>query len=157
MSIAEALTGRSVEARHTIDASPDEVFDAWVTPELIEAWWGPEGFTTVVRKLDLREGGRFVFEMTASDGVKSSTGGFYREIMRPDRLVMEFTEHCNANLPEGVEEQLEPSLVTVEFLARGPLTEIVVTHAQLRPTYAELARFAWSSGLYKLAGAVEVS
>ncbi len=153
MSIAEALNVRSVEARHTIDASPGEVFDAWVMPKLIEAWWGPEGFTARVRELDLREGGRFVFEMTASDGTVSSTAGFYREIVRPDRLVMEFTEHCNANLPDGVEPQLEPSIVTVDFLARGSQTEVVVTHAELHSAYAELATFGWSGALRKLVGA----
>ena len=154
MSVTQAPTSRTVEARHTIDASPDEVFAAWVTAELIAAWWGPEGFTSVVRELDASEGGRFVFEMIGPDGVSSYTAGFYRELKRPDRLVMEFTEHCNADLPDGVEPQLEPSMVTVEFLKRGTRTEVVVTHAALLPAYSELATFGWSSSLGKLARTV---
>ena len=153
MSIAETLTPHSVEVRHTIDAAPDAVFDAWVTPELIEAWWGPEGFTSVVRELDLREGGRFLFEMIASNGVVSGTAGVFREIDRPRRLVFEFTEHCSANLPDGVEPQVEPSMVTVEFVAQGARTEIVLTHAGLHASYAELADFGWSSSFEKLARA----
>lgn len=46
---------------HMMTATAQEVFDAWVTPELIEQWWGPEGFTAKVHELDLTEGGRFIF------------------------------------------------------------------------------------------------
>ncbi len=155
MNLGETLTTRSVEARQVIDALPDEVFDAWVIADLIEAWWGPEGFETIVHELDLKVGGRFVFEMTAADGTVSTTAGFFREIMRPDRLVLEFTEHCNSYLPDGVEPQLARSVVTVDFLARDTRTEVVVTHAELHSAYAKLATFGWSGALRKLVSAAD--
>jgi len=155
MSIAEAQNSQSVEARHTIDAAPDKVFDAWITPELIEAWWGPDGFTTVVRELEPREGGKFWFEMTSSSGTVSGVAGFYREIDRPGRLVLEFTEHCTADLPDGILPPVGRSFVTVEFKARGAQTEVVVTHTGLLADYGELAAWGWSSSLPKLGGAVD--
>ena len=40
----------------TFQASIDEVWELWTTKEGIESWWGPEGFSVVVRDLDLRPG-----------------------------------------------------------------------------------------------------
>lgn len=142
-------------ARHFIDASPEEVFSGWVTPHLIEQWWGPDGFTTIVRDLDAREDGRFVFEMTAPNGASCLMTGFYRRIRRPSLLVIEIVDHCNINLPAGIAAQQHPSTVTVELLPRGSQTELVLTHDPLWPTYATLATASWSSVLHRLAGLLD--
>lgn len=49
----------------TFKASVDEVWELWTTKEGIESWWGPEGFSVVVRDLDLRPGGDLVYAMSA--------------------------------------------------------------------------------------------
>jgi uncharacterized protein YndB with AHSA1/START domain len=38
----------------------------WTTPDGIARWWAPDGFTTSVDTLDLREGGELVYTMTAA-------------------------------------------------------------------------------------------
>ena len=148
-------TAKTAEARHAIQASADEVFLAWVTPEIIEDWWGPDGFTTVVRELDLREGGRFVFRMTGPNGDSCDMTGRYHVVERPSRLVFEIIDHCLVGLPEGVTPQLEPALVTVEIIARGARTEVVVTHAELEPSFEPLAAGGWTMTLAKLAERIE--
>ena len=50
----------------TFKASLEEVWELWTTKDGIESWWGPEGFSVVVRELDLRPGGELVYEMTAT-------------------------------------------------------------------------------------------
>ena len=47
-------------------APVEDVWDLWTTKEGLESWWGPEGFTIAVRKLDLRSGGILEYAMTAS-------------------------------------------------------------------------------------------
>jgi uncharacterized protein YndB with AHSA1/START domain len=42
------------------------VWELWTTREGIESWWGPEGFTVTVRRLDLRPDGQLVYAMTAT-------------------------------------------------------------------------------------------
>jgi uncharacterized protein YndB with AHSA1/START domain len=42
------------------------VWRLWTTPEGIESWWAPDGFSTEVRALDLRPGGELVHAMTAT-------------------------------------------------------------------------------------------
>ncbi len=50
----------------TFRASMEEVWELWTTKGGLEMWWGPEGFTTAVSKLDLRPGGEFEYAMTAT-------------------------------------------------------------------------------------------
>jgi uncharacterized protein YndB with AHSA1/START domain len=50
----------------TYQASLDDVWALWTTKSGIESWWGPEGFSVVVRSLDLRAGGELRYVMTAT-------------------------------------------------------------------------------------------
>src|SRR3989442_1773889 len=56
-----------IRFERTYQAPIKDVWDLWTTKEGIESWWGPEGFATAVRKLDLRPGGGFEYAMTATD------------------------------------------------------------------------------------------
>lgn len=47
-------------------ASLDEVWEMWTTRDGLESWWGPDGFTSTVRSLDVRPGGHFEIEMEAT-------------------------------------------------------------------------------------------
>src|SRR5207249_6402569 len=44
--------------------SVEDVWELWTTKAGLESWWGPEGFTTAVSKLDLRPRGEFEYAMT---------------------------------------------------------------------------------------------
>lgn len=145
-----SAAAQSPVARYTIDASPDAVFLAWITPELVADWWGPEGFTTVVLKLDFAEGGEFKFEMTAPNGESCCMTGIYRQIQQPSLLVMEIIDHCNLGLPKGVSPQLRTSVLTVEFIEQQGKTEVVLSHTNLVEGYDSLAAESWASSLKKL-------
>ena len=43
-----------------------DVWELWTTRKGIESWWGPEGFTVRVRRLDLRPGGQLLYVMRAT-------------------------------------------------------------------------------------------
>jgi uncharacterized protein YndB with AHSA1/START domain len=51
-----------------IDASVVKVWAAWHDPDKIAKWWGPEGFRSTVKELDIRAGGRFEVIMHGPDG-----------------------------------------------------------------------------------------
>src|ERR1700694_3763995 len=55
-----------ITLERTYEASLEDVWDLWTTKEGIESWWGPEGFTVKVRKLDLRPGGALEYAMIAT-------------------------------------------------------------------------------------------
>lgn len=50
----------------TFPTDPTTVWTLWTTPTGIARWWAPDGFTTTVDVLDLREGGDLVYTMTAT-------------------------------------------------------------------------------------------
>ena len=56
-----------VTLERTFQASIEEVWALWTTKEGLAGWWAPEGWSMAVRALDLRPGGEFVYETTATD------------------------------------------------------------------------------------------
>ena len=58
---------RKVVIERTYAASIEEVWELWTTKQGIESWWGPDGFSVKVHKLDLRPGGEMRYAMTAVD------------------------------------------------------------------------------------------
>lgn len=46
---------------------PAQLFAAWTRPELLQQWWGPNGFTNTFEIFDLREGGKWKFVMHGPD------------------------------------------------------------------------------------------
>ena len=69
-------------------AAPRElVWRAWTEPEHFARWMGPDGFTTTVREMDVREGGTSRYTMRGPDGTDYPNRVIYREVVRPERLV----------------------------------------------------------------------
>jgi uncharacterized protein YndB with AHSA1/START domain len=116
-----------VEAKvtHRFMASPEQVFDAWLDPEIISAWMAKDvpgkGIGKVKRvEVDPRVGGGFVFSDMRAQG-EAVHWGSYREIHRPHKLV--FTWITSA------EEQDDPSIVTLVILPHPDAgTAVTLTH-----------------------------
>ena len=47
-------------------AAIEDVWELWTTQAGLESWWGPEGFTTRVHRIDVRAGGELRYAMTAT-------------------------------------------------------------------------------------------
>jgi uncharacterized protein YndB with AHSA1/START domain len=59
----------------------------------VKRWWGPKYYTSPSCKIDLREGGRYVFAMQAppeQGGQVSYSSGVFKKIIPMERL--EFTQ-----------------------------------------------------------------
>lgn len=53
---SETMT-RDLVVTRVFDAPLADVWRAWSDPDLVMRWWGPEGFTSPLAKMDFREGG----------------------------------------------------------------------------------------------------
>jgi uncharacterized protein YndB with AHSA1/START domain len=60
-----AMNPKQFVIDRNLKASVQKVWRMWTTKEGLEKWWGPEGFSSTVRHLDVRVGGRFEIVMTA--------------------------------------------------------------------------------------------
>ncbi len=59
---------RTLVISRLIKAPVALVWGAWMDPETLPKWWGPDGFSCKTKRIDLREGGEWVFDMIAPDG-----------------------------------------------------------------------------------------
>ena len=58
-----------IESMVVVDAPIEKVWEAWTSPEHLEAWWGPGGFRTTTSRFDLTVGGQWAHTMHGPDGV----------------------------------------------------------------------------------------
>lgn len=63
-----AVARRTLVLQREIAAPVALVWQAWTDPEALPLWWGPEGFSCRTRRIDLRAGGEWVFDMIGPDG-----------------------------------------------------------------------------------------
>lgn len=63
------------------------VFDAWVKPEHLVHWWGPDGFTVTITEMDVRPGGEWQSVMHGPDGTDYKNRSVFIETNRPNRLI----------------------------------------------------------------------
>ena len=61
---------REIVLTRVIDAPRELVYAAWIDPEQIQAWFGPEGFAIETHAIDLKPGGVWHFDMVAPDGTR---------------------------------------------------------------------------------------
>ncbi len=80
------VAGRTMLLSRVIRAPRSAVWGAWVNPETLPKWWGPEGFSCRTQRIDLRSGGEWVFDMIAPDGTVFPNHHRYVEIRPEERL-----------------------------------------------------------------------
>ena len=124
--------------RRTFTASRERVFRAWIEPRALEHWLRPRGMSMTVRSLDARMGGSFWFDLENS----SSIVGTYLQIVPPEKLVFTWSG-------EAIRDR--ETVVTLDFLDQGAVTEVVLTHERLTPERRALAEGGWPSLLDALA------
>ena len=113
---ATTTSDREVVLSRVFDAPRERVFEAWVNPEQIARWWGPNGFTTATQQMDARPGGTWRFVMHGPDGTDYDNKITYREIVPPERLVYDHGDGGDAagfNVAVTFEDQDGKTRVTM--------------------------------------------
>ena len=91
------VAGRTMLLRRVIRAPRPVVWGAWVNPETLPQWWGPDGFSCRTQRIDLRSGGEWVFDMIGPDGTVFPNHHRYGEIRPQDRIA--YALHWGENGP----------------------------------------------------------
>ena len=90
--MADAVTARAISITRVFDAPRELVWKAWTEPDRLATWWGPRGWSNPLETitLDVRPGGTFrVTSVSDEDGSEMTSQGVYREVVEPERLVLE--------------------------------------------------------------------
>jgi uncharacterized protein YndB with AHSA1/START domain len=150
---ASNQTDHDVLLTRDIEAPRELVFEAWTNPKHLGEWWGPEGFTNRRCELELRPAGAIRIDLVGPDGTVYPMGGFYQEIVEPERLVF------SSSVLDGLDHSLIDVINTVTFAPRGSKTRVTIEAHILRATeesapYIEGMETGWKQCLERLSAYV---
>lgn len=80
------VAGRTMVLDRVIRAPRSAVWGAWMNQETLPQWWGPGGFSCSTKRIDLRTGGEWVFDMIAPDGTVFPNHHLYHEVRPEERI-----------------------------------------------------------------------
>ena len=131
-----------IVVRRRMPAPREVVYQAWIDPEGLREWMCPGDIVSAEAVLDVRVGGSFRIVMKSKDRVHEHTGS-YQVVDPPAKLAFTWS---------AVENPGEITLVTVEFLAQGEESELVITHEGFtKSDVAERYKMGWGTIANKFA------
>lgn len=153
-----AMPRRRITMERVYNAPIEDVWELWTTKDGIESWWGPDGFKTTVRAMDLRPGGELRYAFTAVEpaqiaflekaGMPTTTEArvTYREVNPPRRLSY---IHLADFIP-GVEPYNVDTVVELTETPQG-VRMVLTFDAMHDEGWTEMAVKGWTNELEKLA------
>jgi uncharacterized protein YndB with AHSA1/START domain len=148
----------AVQLQRTIPAPPEQVYRAWLEPDLLRRWLAPAGLEVTRAEVDERVGGHYGIWQAGSEG---EVGGFECELLElvPNERIVWRWGFVGADRLAG---PTYDSLLTVT-LAEAPngATELTLVHERLEelreamPDIAEDVGPGWEMALDKLAALAE--
>lgn len=100
---------REIRISRLLNAPIEWVWKVWTDPDHIKQWWGPNGFTNTISKMEMRPGGEWDLVMHGPDGRDYKNKSVFREIVKHKKIVY---EHVTG----------PKFLATIEFESRGRKT-----------------------------------
>lgn len=120
-------TDNQIVLTRTVNAAPELVWEAWTNPVHLARWWGPNGFTTTTKRMDVKAGSQWRYTMHGPDGRDYENLVTYICVDKPRQIVYRHDgdDECEAVCFE----------TTATFEARGEQT--LVTLAMRFPSKEE--------------------
>lgn len=146
-----------VRLQRTIPAPPDQVYRAWLEPDLLRRWLAPASLTVTRAEVDERVGGHHRIWQAGADG---DVGGFESELLElvpNQRIVLRW----GFVGPERIADPAHDSRLTITLReAPDGATALTLVHERLdaldaaMPGMAENAARGWGMALDKLAATI---
>lgn len=141
------LITHDVVVTRLFDASPEAVWKAWTTETEVMKWWGPDGYTAPVAKMDVRVGGTSLVAMRSPEGQEHWMTWTYT-VVEPERR-LEYVQ--NLSTPEGgpvdptsvgMPPEFPRDVATVVTLTpKGSQTEVTISeHTTTSPFMMEMSQ-----------------
>src|SRR5690349_2214586 len=100
---------RELLLTRVLNAPIELVWEVWTKPEHIAQWWGPDGFTNTINKMDVIPNGEWDLIMHGPDGTNYKNKSIFKEVIKHRKIVY---EHVSA--PKFI--------ATIEFEAQDDKT-----------------------------------
>lgn len=139
---------------HDFEATPEALYEAFTSAELLPQWFGPEGFTVPLDtvEIEVREGGPQKFVMVSEENPEftSPVNGTFHKLV-PGELI-EGYEAIGVELAEthGMEEGSYFLNRTAFQKIDENTTRVTITQGPMDPAMHEMATAGWKSSFNKL-------
>ena len=152
----------AVVIERSFDAPADLIWQMWTDPDHFKAWYGPNGATIPVARMDVRVGGNRLVCIdvdTPRGAMRMWFAGEYREVVKNKRLVYteslsnESGEALSPSDPGRPDGHLITTVVTVDLDDVAGRTTMVLTHAGVPAGSPGAA--GWTMALDKLTALVK--
>ena len=131
---------------HWVETTPEEVWNAYTTPELFHQFFIPDGLHIPIDSvvLELEVGGRFEFNMVFDDtGVVNENKGIIVELHKPNKMVFSEPEFMDGKLLSTQSFTPEKNGTLITVTQEGLLDELV-DHPEVveafRSTFRKMGR-----------------
>ena len=142
----------------TFNAPVADVWKVWTDADSVKKWWGPKGYTALVVRNDVREGGSYLWAMKSAKGRTFWNIGTYQEVVANKKLVstMAFTDENGQALPgsQAPAPGRWPNEISVivEFSESEEKTSVTVTEVGIPLVVYGLSEIGWSQQFDKIQG-----
>lgn len=112
-------SNREIVTTRLINAPRERVWKAFVDPEQVVQWWGPNGFTTTTESMEVKAGGIWKYMMHGPDGRDYPNKIIYDEVVEPEKLVYRHSDdggNIDVSFVSTItfEEQDDKTLITMK-------------------------------------------
>jgi uncharacterized protein YndB with AHSA1/START domain len=83
----ECPSDREIMMSRVVNGPRELVWEAMTNPKHVVHWWGPNGFTTRIEKMEVHPGGTWALVMVGPDGTEYPNKSVFKEVLRPERIV----------------------------------------------------------------------
>ena len=157
-------TSPFVEVTTDINASIEQVWNAWKDTDLIKQWWGPANFTCPFAENDFRIDGKYLYAMKSKEGEEMWGTGVFKEIF-PFELIVCTDQFSDENgdvisaEQAGMSEEwhgLDTFIFSVKFTKTSEnSTTIQLVHEGIPASMHDECVDGWSTSLDKLKALLE--
>jgi uncharacterized protein YndB with AHSA1/START domain len=106
-------SNRELSITRLLNAPRELVWKVWTEPEHIAKWWGPNGFTNTISKMEVKPGGEWEFIMHGPDGTDYKNKHVYGEIVEEESLVLNHVSHPQFQMTATFEARGNQTLLTI--------------------------------------------
>jgi uncharacterized protein YndB with AHSA1/START domain len=151
--MTDAAAAQEITITRVLEATRELVWKAWTEPDQLVQWWGtgargwsmPPSAVT----MEVRPGGTFRVTLTNDeDGTEMTTQGVYREVVEPERLVID-------EPAEGAWHEGAVSEVTLSDLGGGRTEMVLKTTIQTTDEMRRNAETGLAGSIDRLAEILE--
>ena len=107
---------RELRISRKLNARVELVWEVWTNPQHIANWWGPNGFTNTITKMEVTAGGEWDLVMHGPDGTDYKNKSIFKEVIPFKKIVYEHVSSPSFVATVEFEEQGEQTLINWHML-----------------------------------------